>query len=334
MFLPLYTCLFNAVLDSGILPDAWLIGKIQPIFKNKGDPLLPENYRPITLLSCLGKLFTSILNNRLTSFLDENEMLSETHTGFRKAYSTWDKIFSLHCLRELLKAQKKKLFCCFIDFSRAFDTAWRVGLWRKLLTNDINGKILRVIKNMYYDIKACVSVNNQTSNIFTCSTGVRQGENLSPLFFSLYLNDLESYFDTCRLNGVTIETNSEELYSFSKIFLLLYADDTIIVSDDQNDFQTCLNSFLDYCDFWMLKVNFNKTKIIIFGARNIDKFSFRMGINDIEIIKEYKYLGVVFSSTGSFLNARKHIAEQAKKAMYLLFVRINHLNLPLIRLAA
>ena len=77
------------------------------------------------------------------------------------------------------------------------------------------------------------------------------------------------------------------------------------------------------------KVNFNKTKIIIFGARNIDKFSFRMGINDIEIIKEYKYLGVVFSSTGSFLNARKHIAEQAKKVLYLLLMRINNLNLPL-----
>ena len=58
LFLPLYTFLFNAVLDSGTLPDSWLIGKIRPIFKNKGDPLLPENYRPITLLSCLGKLFT------------------------------------------------------------------------------------------------------------------------------------------------------------------------------------------------------------------------------------------------------------------------------------
>ena len=86
------------------------------IFKNKGDPLLPENYRPITLLSCLVKLFTSVLNNPLTRFLDENDMLSEAQTGFRKDYSTSDNIFSLHCLIELLKAQKHKLFCCFIDF--------------------------------------------------------------------------------------------------------------------------------------------------------------------------------------------------------------------------
>ena len=153
MFLPLYTCLFNVVLDSGILPDSWLIGKIQPILKNKGDPLFPENYRPITFSSCTWKRFTSILNNRLTSFLDENEMLSETQTGFRKDYSTLDNIFfSLHCLRELLKAQKKKLFCCFIDFSRAFDTIWRVGLWKKLQ--------MILMEKFLGLIKVCTTISN------------------------------------------------------------------------------------------------------------------------------------------------------------------------------
>ncbi|MEW8542872.1 MAG: reverse transcriptase family protein, partial [Candidatus Thiodiazotropha sp.] len=329
LFMPLYVCLFNCILDSGILPDSWLMGKIFPIFKNKGDPSLPENYRPITILSCLGKLFTSVLNARLTRFLDEFEILSETQTGFRKDYSTLDNIFTLHSLIELLRVQKKKLFCCFIDFSRAFDTVWRVGLWRKLLVNNINGKILRVIKNMYDNIKSCVSINNQTSGYFSCNIGVRQGENLSPLLFSLYLNDLETYFLTCRHNGVTVESNSQQIYIFTKIFLLLYADDTVIVSEDPDDFQACLNSFLDYCDAWKLQINFSKTKIIIFGARNITNFRFHMGTTEIEIIKLYKYLGVFFSSSGSFLNARKHIVEQARKAMYLLFMRINNLSLPL-----
>ena len=105
--------------------------------------------------------------------------------------------------------------------------------------------------------------------------------------------------------------------------------DTIIISEDPEDFQNCMNSYLDYCAAWKVNINFNKTKIIIFGARNIDKYNFRMGDNKIEIIKQYKYLGVVFSSTGSFLNTRKHIAEQARKAMHLLFMRINNLSLPL-----
>ena len=85
------------------------------------------------MLSCLGKLFTSVLNARLTRFLDEFEILSETQTGFRKDYSTLDNIFTLHSLIELLKVQKRKLFCCFIDFSRDFEKVWRIGLWRKII---------------------------------------------------------------------------------------------------------------------------------------------------------------------------------------------------------
>ena len=122
--------------------------------------------------------------------------------------------------------------------------------------------------------------------------------------FSLYLNDLETYFITCRKNGVIVETNTQQIYVFTKIFLLLHADDTVIVSEDPDDFQACLNSFIDYCDAWKLQINFSKTKIIVFGARNIANFCFYMGTTEIEIIKQYKYLGVIFSSSGSFLNAR------------------------------
>ena len=90
--------------------------------KNKGDSLDPNNYRPITLLSCIGKLFTAVLNDRLNTFLDDNHLLSENHAGFRKHYSTSDHIFTLYALMELLKYEKKKPVCCFVDFSKAFDS--------------------------------------------------------------------------------------------------------------------------------------------------------------------------------------------------------------------
>lgn len=79
------------------MPEEWLIGIIKPIYKNKGDPTLPENYRPITLLSCLGKLFTSILCERLnTSICSESvKLITEAQTGFRKGYSTVDNILLL-----------------------------------------------------------------------------------------------------------------------------------------------------------------------------------------------------------------------------------------------
>ena len=131
--LPIYTNLFNIILQTGIIPEQWVQGMIKPIYKNKGDPLNPENYRPITLLSCLGKLFTSIINERLNLFLNENNILLENQAGFRKNYSTNDHIFVLYSLIEILKQRKKKLYCAFIDFSKAFDSVWRIGLWKKML---------------------------------------------------------------------------------------------------------------------------------------------------------------------------------------------------------
>ena len=132
ILMPLLIKLFNIIFESGKLPTSWLDGRIRPIFKNKGDSANPENYRPITILSWFSKLFTSILNNRLTTFLDTYEILHENQAGFRKAYSTTEHIFTLNSLLELLRAHKKKLYCAFIDFSQAFDSIWRNGLWRKL----------------------------------------------------------------------------------------------------------------------------------------------------------------------------------------------------------
>lgn len=154
--MPVYVALFNLVLDTGIIPDPWLEGIIRPIYKRNGSPQNPENYRPITILSCFGKLFTAILNTRLTNFLNHNNIIEENQAGFRPGYSTSDHIFNLYALTEILKAKNKKLFCSFIDFSKAFDSVWRIGLWMKLLGNSINGKIFRVIYNMYQNIKSCV----------------------------------------------------------------------------------------------------------------------------------------------------------------------------------
>ena len=104
--LPIYVDLFNIILDSGIIPDSWLEGIIRPIHKS-GDPQNPENYRPITIFSCFGKLFTSIMNLRLTTLVEDNAILEENQAGFRKGYATTDHIFVLHSLAELLKTRKK-----------------------------------------------------------------------------------------------------------------------------------------------------------------------------------------------------------------------------------
>ena len=102
-----YVNLFNIIFDTGVIPESWLVGIIKPIYKNKGNTKDPKNYRPITILSCLGKLFTSILNNRLTEFSDEFEIIKENQCGFRQKYCTIDSIFTLFSFFQILKYKKK-----------------------------------------------------------------------------------------------------------------------------------------------------------------------------------------------------------------------------------
>lgn len=189
----IYCKLFNLVLDTGIIPENWTCGIIKPVYKNKGDPSNPDNYRAITLLSCLGKLFTSILNTRLNFFANEFKIISENQTGFRKGYSTTDNIFVLHALIEIYVSLNKKICCTFVDVRKAFETVWRSGLWQKLHKYYIKGKCFKVIYNLYNDIKSCVEYNGEKSQFFPCLTGVRQDENLSPFLFSIFLNDLENF---------------------------------------------------------------------------------------------------------------------------------------------
>ena len=167
---------------------------------------------------------------------------------------------------------------------------------------------------MYSDIKSCVSFNGERSTFFSCNCGVRQGENLSPILFSLYLNDLEKYLEEKGSRGIEFSNIGNGVEVFFKIFILLYADDTALLSDDPTDFQHCLDSFMLYCQQWKLNVNVDKTKIMIFGAKRRNKFQFNLNNRKVDIVTDYKYLGIIFSTSGTFVKAKKHLAEQARKA--------------------
>ena len=193
---------------------------------------------------------------------------------------------------------------------------------QKITESGVTGKILNIIKTMYSNIKSCVIVNGQTSIFFPCSTGVRQGENLSPVLFSLYLNDLESALIKNN-NGVVIDLLGNDATHFIKLLVLLYADDTVIIGENKHSFQTCLDDFYKYCHTWKLTINFSKTKIVVFGTNKPSLYNFNINGQIIKTVKEYKYLGVIFSNSGSFLSCRKHIITQANKAMHLLYMRIN-----------
>ena len=136
--LPKLTSLFNLIVFSAHFPLAWKNGVIIPIYKN-GDISDVNNFRGITLLSTLSKLFTKVLNNRLTLWSDTYDIISDSQAGFRKGRGTIDNIFIIQSIVDYSLEQGKKVYCAFIDFRKAFDYLNRYCLWFKLLKSGIRG---------------------------------------------------------------------------------------------------------------------------------------------------------------------------------------------------
>lgn len=267
---PILVKLFNLILNTGHIPEEWILGIIKPLHKSKGDVNNPDNYRAITLISCFAKCFTSVVNNRLQSFIDEVGVVGPEQVGFKKGCSTIDHIFVLNALIELYLFKKKRIYAGFVDYKKAFDSIRRVDLWRKLLKCSVNGKMFNVIFNLYKHAKSCVSKDGKLSNYCSCSVGVRQGENLSPLLFAIFLHDLEDSlsleFDG--LSSLSEMTNrfidNDDPLSYLRLYVLLYADDTILLAESETELQRCLDALYSYCDTWGLQINTSKTKIVVF----------------------------------------------------------------------
>ena len=167
--------LFNRILDTGKYPALWSFGLIVPIHK-KDDRSKVENYRGITLLSAQGKIFTSILNNRLHEYVVQKGILKAEQCGFRKMHGTVDSIFTLKTLIDKYvksKPQKHRnlLFPCFVDFRKAFDCIPRQKLVDKL-NKGVHGRFLDVLIFMYSTDKSEVKIDDKLTQSFTCTEKV------------------------------------------------------------------------------------------------------------------------------------------------------------------
>lgn len=309
VLVPTLVTLFNKLFENEYFPEEWSEGYVIPLHK-KGSINDVENYRGITLLSALGKLFSRVINNRLAKWADNYFILIEAQAGFRSEMSTVDNIFVLHGLISHILNQGKKLYCAFIDFTKAFDYVVRDNLWYKLIKLGLRGRILNIVKSMYATVKSKIKFCNKIGNEFFCSLGVRQGECLSPLLFSLYLNDIEEQFIQSGLEGLDI--------NMFKVFMLLYADDIVIFSKTAEELQSGLDLLSEYCQRWKLSINVSKSKVLVFrkGGMLPRDMTFIYEGAPLEIVKSFKYLGVVFTSGGSFAEAQNTLAGQAQKAIF------------------
>ena len=181
-----------------------------------------------------------------------------------------------------------------------------------------------------------VRQNHQMSNYFYSNIEVGQGENLSPILFSLFLNDLVEFmshgFDGLPdiTEAIHLLCDNGDVEVYFKLYLLLYADDTVILAESEEQLQAALNSMYLYRQTWKLEVNPAKTKVVIFAKRKVkEKPVFTYNGEQIVVVDDFVYLGVTFTHNVSFTKHKNHLLEQGRKAMFSVFKKTKKLNLPI-----
>lgn len=316
---PFILNLYNKILSDGIFPESWSEGIIVPIFKG-GNCNEAKNYRGITLSNILAKIYSKLLVNRLTNWSEKHNKLIDNQFGFQKGKSTTDCIFILHALISKTLGSKKKLYVAFLDWEKMFDRINRVYLWQKLMNENISSKFINAIKSMYSVVKSYIRYNSLKSENINSNIGVKQGDPASSLLCLFFLNDI--------IDGVNSNINGILAIEELQIFLLLFADDAVVFAHDPASLQSMLTDIETYCNVWGLRLNINKTKIVIFENGRHTSYDFYIYYSLIEVVTSFKYLGVHLFKNGNWNRTQKRVAQHASYSMHNLFIVYNQLDLP------
>ena len=300
--------IFNDILISGVFQEKWRYNLITPIHKG-GCTTDPANYRGIAISSVFSKFFCRVIHTRLDNYLYENAIIVREQIGFQRNCRTSDHILTLKTLINKALNSSQRLYVCFVDFKKAFDMVNRQSLFHILYRYGIEGPFLNIIINMYMDVRFSVKLEGGITESFSSSSGVKQGCILSPSLFSLYINDMCKYFDTS-CDAVTLGHNP--------ISCLMYAADLVMISKSMSGLQSCINKLAQFCEVRDLTINTDKTKVIVFNkaGRHLKSCMFQYNDQHIEVIREYKYFGILFNARGL---AKQSIHALRKKALKVLF---------------
>ena len=297
------TSLINLTFETGIFPNSLKIVKVIPIYKNKGSNSETNNYRPISLLSNIDKIFEKLVHNRLTSFLLKHNLFYNKQFGFRKSHSTNHALITL--TEKIKQALDNGQFSCgvFIDLQKAFDTVDINILLRKLELYGIRGKCNQWFHSYLTDRRQYVRVNGKNSGFKQIFYGVPQGSVLGPHLFIIYINDLPNAL----------------IHSESTLF----ADDTCLLfsSSSLKKIERCLNIDLKRLFKWLcankISLNVSKTEVLLF--RNVHKtinhnIGLKLNGKILNLSDTVKYLGVYLDSLLSWKTHLDILATKLRKA--------------------
>ena len=284
---------FNLCFISGLNPSDWDFSDIIPIPKKDKDARDPLQNRCITIVCCVAKIYSSILNKRLQKFLESNNILAEEQNGFRAGRSCIDHIFVMCTVLRNRKLLGFDTFLSFIDYKKAFDSVDRDLLLFKLSNIGIHGHMYTAISSLYSNPKSRVILNDYETDYFDCPIGVKQGDCLSPTLFAIFINDLANEVKNCGV-GVELNIDSDENNDETTLInILLYADDIVLFASNEMDLQYLLNIVEIWCQKWRLEVNMTKTNVLHIRVKRKpqSRFMFLFNKNTVSYCQYYKYLG-------------------------------------------
>lgn len=268
------TILFNMIIENTCTPQQWSESNIILLYK-KGDPKDISNYRPISLLPTLYKLFSSIIEKRIGQVLDSKQPIEQA--GFRKGYSTTDHIHTLDQVIEKYQELQRPLYIAFIDYQKAFDTISHSAIWQTLLTQNVNQRYINILKHLYEKSHSRVQLEDLGPPI-KIERGVRQGDPLSPRLFIAVLETVIS-----KLNWKNLGINIKGKY----LSHLRFADDIALLTDSHKDLQYMISTLHKASKEVGLEINLNKTKVMT----NSSHKPLKLEDIQLEYVSDYIYLG-------------------------------------------
>ena len=189
-------------------------------------------------------MLCKILNNRLVQCLDKEGALDEGQAGFRLNRGRMDNVYTLNEIVQGRLRENKKTYAFFLDIQKAYDTVWHDSLWYKLWDMGVKGRMWCVIKKMYMSSRSAVLLEGEKSDSFNVEQGVAQGCSLSPILFSVFINDLLKEVEQVEL-GI-------QLSSGKTVGGMLFADDFVGVTDSKESLQKLIDVVYSYCSKWRL----------------------------------------------------------------------------------
>ena len=314
---PVLAKLYSKCLAESCFPSCWKYSSVVPAYKNDGERSDPGNYRPISLLPIVSKIFEYFINNSLIKHLEGTGLFSDLQYGFRAFRSTADllTVLSERIYNSLDVGGETRAIA--LDISKAFDKVWHAGLLHKLQAYGVLGSVLNIITSFLQERALKVVLDGQSSAVYNINAGVPQGSVLGPTLFLVFINDLPD--DVLSKIGI-------------------YADDTTVYSgitgSDQfekvemaAELEYDLRSIVEWGNRWLVTFNATKTKLLSFNHHRYPSL-IPVKMNGVELPENtsFRLLGLIFTQTMDWKPYLQSIAKAASRKVGSLYRSLRFLT--------